>query len=56
MSLNLFLLYVKDICKEQSPGLIEIEKGHLIACHRQTKEIKLLRKEYADNVKASTEN
>ena len=48
--------YVKDICKKLSPSLTEIEEGHFIACHRQTKEIKLLRKEYADNVKASTEN
>ena len=28
--------YAQDICRQEVPELIEIEPGHLVACHRQT--------------------
>jgi oligopeptide/dipeptide ABC transporter ATP-binding protein len=37
--------YAQDLCMEKAPGLIEIEEGHFVSCHFQTKEMKLKRKE-----------
>lgn len=28
--------YAQDICSKEVPELIEVEPGHLVACHRQT--------------------
>ena len=28
--------YAQDICNKEVPELIEVEPGHLVACHRQT--------------------
>ena len=37
--------YAQDLCMEKAPGLIELEKDHYVACHFQTKEMNLTRKE-----------
>lgn len=37
--------YARDICREQVPPLLEIEPGHLVACHRQNGEHALVRGE-----------
>lgn len=37
--------YAQDLCMEKAPDLIEIDKGHFVACHFQTAEMKLKRKE-----------
>lgn len=36
--------YKQDICTKKTPELIEVEKGHSVACHFQTKESRLERK------------
>lgn len=33
--------YAKDICRSHKPALQELEPGHLVACHFQTKELSL---------------
>lgn len=47
--------YVTDVCKRQSPELVEIEAGHFVACHRQSEASRLERKEYADNEESGFE-
>jgi len=37
--------YAQDLCMEEAPGLIEIDKDHFVACHFQTKDMTLERKE-----------
>ena len=33
--------YAKDICRSEVPEIIEVEKGHFVACHFQTKSERL---------------
>ncbi len=35
--------YATDMCKKQVPELTELEPGHFVACHRQTKGSRLMR-------------
>ncbi|HIV35471.1 MAG TPA: ABC transporter ATP-binding protein [Candidatus Blautia intestinigallinarum] len=37
--------YAQEICEKEVPPLVELEPGHLVACHRQTKDKKLVRGE-----------
>lgn len=37
--------YAQDICRTKAPELIEVQKGHLVSCHFQTKKKRLQRKE-----------
>lgn len=37
--------YAQPICMEKVPGLVELEPGHMVACHRQTKDQALVRGE-----------
>ncbi|WP_409971182.1 ABC transporter ATP-binding protein [Bacillus sp. Bva_UNVM-123] len=39
--------YAKEICFSKKPESIEVETGHFVACHFQTKTEKLIRKERA---------
>ena len=41
--------YVEEKCSTEVPPLVEIEKGHFIACHRQNKTEKLARGEVKKN-------
>ena len=37
--------YVKDICRQSVPPLVEIKPGHFVACHRQNGQNRLIRGE-----------
>ena len=37
--------YVKDICRQSVPPLVEIKSGHFVACHRQNGQNRLIRGE-----------
>ena len=41
--------YAIPVCSEKVPELLEIRKGHFVACHRQTKESTLVRGEGPKN-------
>ena len=41
--------YAEEKCSTEVPPLVEIEKGHFIACHRQNKTEKLARGEVKKN-------
>jgi len=30
-------VYAKDICKKEEPPLVEVKKGHFVACHLYSK-------------------
>ena len=42
--------YAIQICSEEVPELLELKKGHFVACHRQTKESTLIREEKFNDV------
>jgi len=48
--------YAQDICINKKPESIEVEEGHFVSCHFQTKENHLTRKEKPSHDRTSVEN